>query len=446
MISNPELKRNLWSQCTLHKLIVGPLILFGVIVAIGMGAEESSTPFAWGSLLLFIAITGLWGSSLVSESIPVEVQSGTWPLQKLTPISPWTMTWGKILGASSYAWYLGIICLLTFFWALGDMPQHDLNALFSQNRILLFSLLISISLSGQSLALFLSFSALTHQRSNKKQQSIVVFIFLAFLFLSLFQGRPLPLVSWYGRSLQFYHFYLGTLLFLLFWVATGSYLLMRKELQLANASLGWMCFITSSNVYMMGFPWNLTVDNSASTLSQLIAGFILTWMLSYAALFWGMTNGIKVRESLLQWKEKRWRDWDSGLPRWIHTLLLLAILGMGITVYELLNSRQDWEGPPLNGLAWALFFFVLRDTALVLYFNFSKNPKPNLMAPLVYLAVLYGLIPTLLSLLGGSGWNFIFFPHLEASTALKIGAPFLEALLMAYFAIKRWRANFAKVH
>lgn len=51
----------------------------------------------------------IWGIARHRRIGAGEIADRTWDFQRLSALTPWSMTWGKLLGASSLAW----LCALT---------------------------------------------------------------------------------------------------------------------------------------------------------------------------------------------------------------------------------------------------------------------------------------------------------------------------------------------
>ena len=111
-MNNPEFKRNLWLEFSPQRLLLMPLML-ALIAALTIFLSEQDN--ASSNLhLVFSILGGLlavgWGSFAVMHSINSEISERTWDQQRLCSLTPWQMAWGKLLGASAYAWYGALLC------------------------------------------------------------------------------------------------------------------------------------------------------------------------------------------------------------------------------------------------------------------------------------------------------------------------------------------------
>ena len=112
---NPEFRRNMWLEFSLHRLIATPVVITLLLALVAAASNKDwlanlSGVSAWGFGLAVL----LWGTQLVAASVSAEARERTWDTQRMSAIGPWAMTWGKLLGAPAFAWYVGLILLPVF--------------------------------------------------------------------------------------------------------------------------------------------------------------------------------------------------------------------------------------------------------------------------------------------------------------------------------------------
>ena len=56
-----------------------------------------------------------------------EVGGGTWEGQRMSGLSAWSMSWGKLFGGAVFPWYCGLICLGVMVWYGLKVPQSELR-------------------------------------------------------------------------------------------------------------------------------------------------------------------------------------------------------------------------------------------------------------------------------------------------------------------------------
>ena len=102
---NPELQRNLWLDATPRKLAFAAAILAGLFAAVWLldrGRHAYAVTLA-GSVVFFGAAL-VWAPRAARATVIDEVRAGSWDFQRLSALTPWEMTWGKLAGATARPW------------------------------------------------------------------------------------------------------------------------------------------------------------------------------------------------------------------------------------------------------------------------------------------------------------------------------------------------------
>lgn len=106
-MANSEFKRNLWLEFTPVRLVTGPAIVGSVALIVYL-IQGNSQDFFGMLQPVSRVIAGftlfLWAMRLASDSILTEVSGRTWVFQRMSAISAWDMTVGKLFGSTVYAW------------------------------------------------------------------------------------------------------------------------------------------------------------------------------------------------------------------------------------------------------------------------------------------------------------------------------------------------------
>src|SRR6185503_1115996 len=92
---NPELRRNLWLELTLHRMLALPVALALLFMLVGALNENPREPLAVAAATLFVAFA-LWGGVHCADAVSGEARGRTWDGQRMSSIEPWAMTWGKL--------------------------------------------------------------------------------------------------------------------------------------------------------------------------------------------------------------------------------------------------------------------------------------------------------------------------------------------------------------
>ena len=204
MKTNPEFLRQIWLQFSLPRLILTPVLLL-----LGAYAVYTSSDSADGgvrnliiaSLGAFCVLVFLFGSYSVGMSISDEIQEKTWDQQRMSALTPWSMTWGKLFGAASFAWYGGLICLLIYFsvaWQASEMVGGQ------PLRLVAILLLTGVLLHALALASSLQSLAFAGQPARRGMGLLfVILIILPNLAALFFRGQSeLGQVVWWGGAYE----------------------------------------------------------------------------------------------------------------------------------------------------------------------------------------------------------------------------------------------------
>ena len=142
MKSNPELQRNLWLEITPYRLVSMPLIIAAVAyLAFVSDGYHLGTSVASATVGLFFVISLIWGTKLAAETVMNEIRDHTWDGQRMSVLTPWELTCGKLFGSTLYTWYGGAICLVLYLAAAATTaPEQSLRitvSLFLTSRLTL---------------------------------------------------------------------------------------------------------------------------------------------------------------------------------------------------------------------------------------------------------------------------------------------------------------------
>ena len=116
-MSNPEFQRYVWLELSRHRLIAVPALLAVIVVVVFASASNPANFLAYGALGAFAAVTGVYGSVRAFGSVTEELRDRTWDFQRMSALSPWSLTLGKVAGAPVFAWYAGAWTLGVFLLA-----------------------------------------------------------------------------------------------------------------------------------------------------------------------------------------------------------------------------------------------------------------------------------------------------------------------------------------
>lgn len=119
MAANPEMVRNVRAQLRADRMTAGAVIcgVLSVVAGFAVFRQHPDAPEQWGGELLRVAtwaqaiVLVIGGGFAALAAIAREKELNTFDYQRVTRLSPWELTAGKVLGAPAFMYFLAI-CIL----------------------------------------------------------------------------------------------------------------------------------------------------------------------------------------------------------------------------------------------------------------------------------------------------------------------------------------------
>ena len=266
---NPEIQRNLWLEFSLHRLLAMPIVLMLIFFIASKldGGSKMTQPFMMvetaGGALFFLLVK-IWGGHKAAEAVIEEVNDNTWDFQKLSALSPWDLTVGKLFGGTSYAWYGGMIAYAVAVVA-GSFHWSPYELFLFAASLLLDGLIVHAT------ALFTSLIAIQNRNGAHNKMRVLPYhlaglgvssIFAASFFrnggwLNDWHHPDNPIthlrLAWYGMDFDIIPFMIVTSAILLAWLVAGIYWQMRNQMRMRTGPWLWLGFVIFWLVYSAGF-------------------------------------------------------------------------------------------------------------------------------------------------------------------------------------------------
>jgi len=450
---NPELAKNIWLELSLQRLITMPAILLlfvFLIFSLNSGAENPWTTVHYFSFYGFIFIGILWGMKSSSDAILDEYNDKTWDWQKMSSIGPWKLAVGKLIGSTIYNWYGAIICWGLFMYSATytSQPKAEFKTGF---------LLVTIMLGLHGLMILIALQLIRRTNANTKIKSNRIFLFgilfagilsSIFSYFTLFGSSKMMQLTWYGIAIPTLDFLLFTSIIYTIWIFAGLYRSMRTELQFTDPPSWWLFFLIFHFIFQYGFflPEGKMVDLSAiSTTLTLL--FVETILLTYLLALSENKDIVLFRKLINALKSSDFPTFYKYIPLWLITLPIAKIAGFLLLLFLLIFDENQLLKPFLKeygltnkveiaGFYFAILLFALRDLGILLLLNFSNRPQRADTSMLVYLVLIYLILPILTS---GLEISVILYPDITQGIIPLIGFPMIEALAVIYFLVKKWQ-------
>ena len=432
---NPELRRHLWLEFSPHRLIATPALialvaLLVVAMSDGYGLKAIAIAAAYG----FLGLVMLWGTHNAAESMMEEVRNRTWDTQRMSSIEPWAMTWGKLAGATSFTWYGGAICLALFVVAGSgrlDLAVLKTAAVMVAGALLLHALALIIALIG------------AQRGVTPRTPGGLVFFLLVLTLLGPsigFVTEAKGVVLWWGLQFPHIDFILASVIVFAAWAAFGAYRSMCSELQSRKIPWAIPAFLGFMAIYLAGFL-AFKERTLGPVEAVLVCGLGVSMVVEYLLLFSERTGPMTLRRLMARAEREQWRRALEELPGWPIALAFALMCAIGM--FLVLDAESPGALYKTRAAGVGVALFALRDAALLHIFAFARQPKRVEAVTLLYLALLYWLIPALLDAMGAELLASIVLPNVFAERpALAIAAIAVQAAIAVTIAAWRWRRNY----
>lgn len=430
---NAELRRNLWLELTLHRLLALPVGLLLIFMLVHVISEEG-----WRGSLAVTAATlfaafALWGGVHAGDSVMGEVRGRTWDGQRMSAIEPWTMTWGKLAGSPAFAWYGGAICLVVYL-LFSPAPDSLRTAIFLLAGALLLD---AIAMIGSITA-----SRKAVVRSSSTGWVLGIALLVVGPWMSVLGSGDAD-VAWWGREWRRIDFLLASTVLFAAWAVFGAYRLMCQELRVRTVPWAWPAFLVFTAAFIAGFGIRRSDTPGQQLTVLLIAGLIVSLVALYPMLLTETGGAMALRRILMRGKAREWRRLLQETPLWMVTLAL-ALVFCALTV-PLAGGGRSASNDLLQTAVLApvpLFLLAARDAALCMFFASARQPRRAEAATLFYLLLLYWLVPMLLRTAGMQGLADLVLPPFWERPGYAAGVAAVQASLMIAAATWRWRSNY----
>lgn len=410
-MNNPEFKRNLWLSFSTHRFIAMPALLALTFMAIALANQQDKVAdnLYMVSIALFIFIVWLWGARNANATIVDELRDKTWDQQRMSALDPWTMTWGKLFGSTSFNWYGGMMCLVVIAASGIASGKDDVLStllILCTVGVLLHAALIALNLHTSQL------EARIIQRGGMGWLAII----LVFMFLPSFTRHSSKYVFWWGMEVDHMFFWLGSAVLFAACATFAAWRVICNALQVRTLPWAWPTFACILAIYFAGIMHDSELISPL--LRLLLTGLFVSGAMTYASLFSEPNTLLLWRRLRLHQRKQDSRSWLEYLPLWPTTLALAFLFALLILLTSG-GERLNFLQPP-HALAFALM--LLRDACILLLFAFSPSNKRATSTAVLYLVVLDLLLPFLAGVANLDAVRYFFIPfeagHAAWSSAL----------------------------
>ncbi len=437
-LMNPELRRNLWLEYSLHRVIAAPVVIaLAVLLIVASDSKHPLDSIATVAAYGYVVTVLFWGAKLAGASVIEEVRDRTWDAQRMSSIKPWRMTWGKLLGAPSFAWYVGAILLLIYVvcGSLAGMPVARYAALMVCAALLLHAIALNASV----------LAARNGAPGRGSGILIILVILFALIFLRAFMPENLTQpMTWWTITLPRIDFLLYSTAVFSAWAVLGAYRSMCDELEIRTTPWALPSFILFTAAYLAGFVTSGRSHNPGAFFAVMACAVVTAMVFVYLLLPVEKSGAGAWQRLRARVRGRQWRRTWQELPLWLVALGVGLITALTATAASV-GARGAMNDDFLRtiGLApIALMLFAVRDAAIFQFFALARQPRRVVAATLFYLLLLYGLLPGLLKAGGAGAVAQFVLPPLTDSPAFTTAVMAVQAAAAIALAYLRWR----KIH
>lgn len=454
---NPEFRRYLWIELSPQRLIVMPVVLATCFILVGMGATYYRVAVSDAAVFLYSLLIFFWSTRRAAASVASELRDGTWDAQRMSAQGAFALSWGKLFGSTVYPWYGALLCLAVYLLVVfGVVPTAATGVPFMPGQPSPASLLkafdlIVAGIAGQAVALA---AALAYVRKRRDRRNVPVtfchvlgLVVALLLYYWVARGAlQMATLDWYGRTFDRPGFLAVSALAFLLWALVAVLRLMRVELLYRVRPWAWTAFAVYLSFWSIGLMHQVlgaTALTDLTLLSWLVPPFVITAGLIYPAFLLDEKNQVGLAAWFRALAAGRLARAAADAPAWGQLFALALLLALAILVVAGLRRPQvlmyEIDASSLSILVLAAVLFLLRDLALLLLLNMGKGQRRADGAGVIYLIVLYGLVPPLAKAIGGAQWQALFLPiHADLPLPALVG-PAVQALAM--IGLLGWRTR-----
>jgi hypothetical protein len=432
---NPEFQRNLWLDASPRRAIwagVTVLLVYFAVALLSRDSRHGGAIFTGVGIAVFLACAVLWAARAAASSVLTEVAERTWDFQRLSSLTAWEMTWGKLFGATFLASCAGMTGIVVYLLAASPASPW------------LVILLLAGALMMQSVSFMAALVGVRKARAEgriARPGGFIGGLIVGYFRLSsraasnaLKQGGRHPgfgwfgrqgLVSWWGMPPSVEMFWSSSLLVFAGFALAGAWRLMRLELQMRSEPLVWPLFLLVLAVWVAGYragPMGHGASVAAAGMAMCLA--------AYAAAFIEPADRVAVRHFARLAVQGKAAEAARIAPAPLFPLAFAVIL-------TLISFGVPAEGLATAYSPSALLAFLVRDLGIIAYFRFGPRPQRGDFGAIVALALFYGVGGVFGRVAGGPAGAAFFMPSGGEYAMFSVVSALVQAAIAWVLAARR---------
>ena len=447
---NPEFERNLWLEAAPRR-IVGAAVVLGLIYAATGLIAKSADPhvlvasFGVAGMVIFVACGPIWAAWAAGSSILDEIRGRTWEFQRLSALTPWAMTWGKLFGAGSLAWLSALTGLVVVALAAADIrgPGYALLLVVGAAALALFV---------QSCAMGAALIGVRKARAEGRVATggaVVLGVVGGLILLSAFSSSlPLgamrwsggaamgqidgPPVTWWGQDFPALSFSVLSICAFAAWSVVGAWRLMRLELQMHNSPWVWVGFLLFAAIWRAGLAPQL-----GGTAAEAMTAALVFIAAAYICAFVEPADAVKLRRFNAALRSGAWLQAVDLAPA---ALFAVKLAALAVIVFCLLPQPFGMSSPLPSAVgALAALAFMVRDLGVIAVHRFGPRAGRGDLSAVIALALLYWVGGLVGRVFGGEVGHALFSPLVPQAAGVSLVSGVVMAALAWWLALQRLR-------
>ena len=441
MLLNPELRRYCWLELTPHRLIAAPVIAGLILALVGASSNNPQEALATAGLVGFAVCALLYGSYLAMSAMPEEVRERTWDFQRMSALTPGELAVGKVFGAPVVGWYAGAWFLAVFLVA-GFREQ-------GVDTLLVAGAAVFTTLALHAVAMTLGILA---ARAGATRNSGALFVFVVIWGSSLpglwFGDAKLKTITWWGSAPPYLWFMLVSSALFAAWAWLGASRTFAGELRVRQLPWAWPTFCLYLGVWVGGLIEARAGATSNRAAIVMLIFFLASGLGAYLLMLTERTGAMTLARVLRTVRG----ELDGGLRRVLQSVPLWSVSLVCAWAGALALLLMPWSGrlaehaPGMLGelaaegkiMPMALAAMLLRDAGIYCIFALQRFPRRPATATSLYVVLLDGVFPALMSVGGLQTVAFLVFPLGRASAAGALAIFLVQAVIAWSIALWRW--------
>ncbi len=435
---NPEFQRNVWLEWSAHRVLLLSVVLASIFVLVALFDPNGiGNVVANAALSLFVLATMIWGSHRAGDAMLDELRERTWDSQRMSAMSPWSMTWGKLCGATIMPWFAGSVCLVIYTIArFGPTLAERLQVVAS--CIAAAILVQGLSLIGALVGTRLE----KHARSTLASWSAVGTFLLLLVYFSVYY-RSTDAIIWFGVSCDRLDFLTASLFALAGWTVFGAYRMMSSELAVATRPWAWSAFVIYLTIYFAGAfirpEWPL--NRSLAVFGA--AGLVVAIGASYLAAFALYRDPLTFHRLATYAAARAWRRFFEELPVWTASFAIavaFSLLCAGLATAPVYSGERI-EAVGLGGIVIVLY--AVRNIGLLYYFTYGESHRRVETTTVICIAIISWLLPSIAESAGLTAVHWLLRPPLWDHPVAAGAIIALHVLVVGVLCWRRYRERIA---